>query len=420
MNDMEARDRFRAPAERPNPTAPDTTRAPRRGGVLLLFAVMVLLAGGLGYGYWAYEKQNRQISETTALRRDFVPQVRVAIVRDSDPVASVSLPGATSAFAVANINARASGYIEKRNVDIGDRVRQGQLLAQISAPEIEHQISQANATLAQNKAAVEQVQASLELARVTWARDKPLVEKGWQTPQQGTIDVQNIKSLEAGLAVAQANVAAQEAQLQVLGQQKAYQSVVAPFTGIITQRNVDVGSLVQADPSGGTFLFTIMQSNTIRVQVFVPQDQAFGLAPGIKAVVRVPELPARTFPGTVTRIADALQPGTRTLLTEIDVPNPDGALSPGIYCSVELLIPRKIPAVLVPADAIIFNSDGLQVAVLEDGVARIRKVVVARDFGTMLEVRDGVKAGDRVILRPSVDLVDGKKVAPKDADSASQ
>jgi RND family efflux transporter MFP subunit len=176
---------------------------------------------------------------------------------------------------------------------------------------------------------------------------------------------------------------------------------------VITQRAVDVGSLVQA---GSTFMFTLMHSQIIRVQVFVPQDQAFGLTPGVKAVVRVPEMPDRTFPGEVTRIADALRQGTRTLLTEIDVPNPDGALSPGIYCTVALQIPREVPSLIVPANAIIFNKDGLPVAVVEDGVVHLRKITVARDFGTQVEVRDGVQAGDRVVLNPTVDLTDGRHV----------
>src|SRR5258708_35914540 len=152
------------------------------------------------------------------------------------------------------------------------------------------------------------------------------------------------KAQQAAVAVAEANVVAEEAQLQVLHQQKMYQRVVAPFDGVITQRNVDIGSLVQADATSGTFMFTIMQGNVIRTQVFVPQDQAFGLRPGIEAVVHVPEIPNRTFPGEVTRIANALQPGSRTLLTEIDIPNPDGTLSPGIYCTIELHIPRNTPS----------------------------------------------------------------------------
>jgi RND family efflux transporter MFP subunit len=248
------------------------------------------------------------------------------------------------------------------------------------------------------------------LAKVTWDRDSPLVSKGWVTAQQGTIDVQTLKAQEAAVGVAQANVTAQVAQLGVLHQQKLYQSVVAPFDGVITQRNVDIGTLVQADTTTGTFMFTIMQSNVIRTQVFVPQDQAFGLKPGVDAVVHVPEIPDRTFPGKVTRIADALQPGTRTLLTEIDIPNPDSVLTPGIYCTIELQIPRKTPSLSVPADAIIFNRDGLQVAVVENGLAHIRKISVARDLGTEVEARDGVKPGDQVILNPSVDLVEGSKV----------
>ena len=165
--------------------------------------------------------------------------------------------------------------------------------------------------------------------------------------------------------------------------------VVAPFDGVITQRNVDVGSLVQGNVTSGTFMFEIMQKDVIRVWVYVPQDAAFGVAPGVDAIVRVPELPDREFPGKVTRIADAQQSGTRTLLTEIDLPNPDGALRSGVYCTVELKIPRKTPSFVVPAEAIIFNRNGLQVAVIEDGKAEIRKVRVTRDLGTQVEVDAG-------------------------------
>jgi RND family efflux transporter MFP subunit len=387
----------------------------RWGGRLLGLGAFLLLAAALAVGAWRSYSQHREAIATSEQHRDFVPSVRVAAVRASDGDVLVTLPATTSAFSVANIFARASGYIDKRDVDIGDHVKEGQLLVQIVAPELDHQIAQAEATLGQLKAAEQQAQANMELARVTWGRDKGLVDKGWVTAQQGTIDVQTLKAQEAAVGVAQANVAAQQAQLQVLNQQKLYQRVVAPFDGVITQRNVDVGSLVQADAVGSTFMFTIMQSNVIRTQVFVPQDQAFGLRPGVDAVVRVPEIPDRTFPGKVTRIADALQPGTRTLLTEIDIPNPDGVLTPGTYGTIELHIPRKTPSLLVPADAIIFNSGGLQVAVIEDGVAHIRKISVARDLGTQVEVRDGVKPGDQVILNPAVDLVEGRKVQARPA-----
>ena len=412
MNDVETTDRLREAVDHASGEPPMTGPASgsRWVGRLLGLAAFTALAAGLAFGAWRYDGQYREVTATAAQRRDFVPNVRTATVRASEGTIAVTLPATTSAFAAVNINARATGYIETRYADIGDRVKAGQLLAKIIAVEIDHQIAQAEATLAQNRATVQQVQANLDLARVTWARDKPLVDKGWTTPQQGSIDVQNIKALEAGLAVARANVAAQEAQLRVLNQQKAYQSVVAPFDGVITQRNVDAGTLVQADAVSGTFMFTIMQGDVSRTQVYVPQDQAFGLEPGVEAIVHVPEIPDRTFPGKVTRIADALQPGTRTLLAEIDVPNSDGALAAGIYCTVELRIPRKTPSLLVPAEAIIFNRDGLQVAVVEDGVARIRKVAVARDLGTAVEVRAGVQPGDQVILNPAVDLAEGSKV----------
>jgi RND family efflux transporter MFP subunit len=255
-----------------------------------------------------------------------------------------------------------------------------------------------------------QAQAQRDLAQVTWDRDGKLVKQGWVTEQQGDTDRLGLEARVAAVAVASANIIAQEAQLRVLKQQKVYQSVVAPFDGVITQRNIDVGSLVQADAASGTFLFTLMHSDTIRIQLHVPQDDAFGVVPGTQAIVRVPELAGRDFPGTVTRIADALQPGTRTLLTEIDVPNPDHALSPGLYCRVELKIPRKTPSLIVPSEAIIFNREGLSVAVVEDGVVHIRNITSVRDLGTSVEVSTGVSSGDRVVLNPQVDLADGRKV----------
>ena len=323
---------------------------------------------------------------------------------------SVVWPGSTEAFALADIYARASGYITKRNVDIGSRVKQGDVLVEITAPEVQHQISQAEATLAQDLATIQQAQANRDLANVTWGRDRPLVHEGWVTPQQGDVDRLTLQAQQAAVAVAEANVRAQQSQISVLKQTQIYQTVVAPFDGHITARNVDVGSLVQADANSGTDMFTLMNDDVLRIQLYVPQDEAFGVAPGVEAVIRVPEMPGREFPGTVTRIADALQPGTRTLLTEVDVPNPDRALPAGVYCTVELKIPRKTPSLIVQAGAIVFNSNGLSVWVVEDGVARVHPVTVARDFGTTVEVSAGVKDGDQVILNPPVDLTDGHKV----------
>jgi multidrug efflux pump subunit AcrA (membrane-fusion protein) len=185
-------------------------------------------------------------------------------------------------------------------VDIGDRVRSGDLLAQLAVPELDHQISQNEATLSQLKSVLQQAQANRDLAQVTWDRNRTLVQKGWVTPQQGDVNRLTLAADEAAVNVADHNVAAQEELLKVLRQKRDYSSIVAPFDGVITQRNVDVGSLVQGNTTSGTFMFEIMQDDVIRVWVYVPQDSAFGVAPGIDAVVRVPELPDRELPGTVT------------------------------------------------------------------------------------------------------------------------
>ncbi len=394
------------------PPAPGASRTGRR---LLGFGALLILFGAVGYGAWRHYQVHTEVMATAEETRDFVPSVLTAPVRASPATVSVFWPGSTLAFNLADIFARASGYIITRNVDIGSRVKKGDVLVEITAPEIQHQIAQAKATLAQNQAALVQAQANRDLANVTWGRDKTLVQQGWVTLQQGDTDRLTLAADQAAVGVAEANIKAQQAQIEVLSQQQTYQTVVAPFDGHITQRNVDVGSLVQADANTGTDMFTLMNDDMLRIQLFVPQDQAFGVAPGVEAVVRVPELPGREFPGTVTRIADALQPGTRTLLTEIDVPNPDHALPAGVYCTVELKIPRKTPSLIVPAGAIVFNADGNNVMVVENGVARVRRVTLARDFGTTVEVSAGVKDGDQVILNPPVDLTDGHKVKVRQA-----
>ena len=388
---------------------PNVASKPRRyGGALLGASVLLLLAGGLGIGGWRHYQAELDAAATAQQIRTFVPSVRVAAVRAGGSKITVSLPATTTAFEAANIFARTSGYIEKRYVDIGDRVKAGALLADIIAPELDHQIAQAKATLAQNQATLQQTQASRDLADVTNGRDSKLVKQGWLTLQQGDNDRLTLAAQQAAVGVAQSNIAAQEAQIRILEQEKAYQRVVAPFDGVITQRNVDNGSLVQ---SQSTFMYTVMHPDVIRTQLYVPQDAAFGVAPGVDAVVHVPEIPNRSFPGKVTRIASALQPGSRTLLTEVDVPNSDGALSPGIYCTVELYIPRKTPSMIIPADAVVFDENGQHVAVVENGTVHLQKIVVARDFGTEVEVHDGVKPGDQVILNPMVNLAEGSKVA---------
>ena len=413
----------RQPADLTPPLHSDVAAPPAdhrgRGGPRLLgLSALLLLAAGLAIGMQQHYRQHLEVAAAAEEQRDFVPRVRVAAVQPSPDIHKVVLPATTTAFEAANIFARASGYVVQRNVDIGSRVKAGDLLAVISAPELDHQIAQAQATLAQNEATLRQTEANRELAAHNWGRDAVLVRQGWATQQQGDTDRLNLAAQTQAADANAATIKAQQAQIEVLQQQKAYQRVVAPFDGVITQRNIDVGSLVQADSASGTFMFAIAHGNIMRIQLFVPQEAAVGVKPGVTAIVRVAEIPGHPFPGQVTRIADALDPGTRTLLTEIDVPNADGELSPGMYSTVELQIPRKTPSLIVPDAAVVFDAQGVYVFVVENGAVRQRQITEIRDLGTEMEVSEGVKAGDLVVVNPPVDLEDGKKVKIRTADAA--
>jgi RND family efflux transporter MFP subunit len=377
---------------------------------LLGLGVLVLFTCALALGVWRHYQQHQQVMETAEQQADFVPRVRIDTVAQRFGNLDVTLPATTLGFDEASIYARASGYVMKRFVDIGDHVKAGQLLAEITAPEIEDQIAQYQNSVQQAQATHGQNHAQQLLDQVTWGRDAVLVHDGWVTHQQGDVDRFTLQAQQNATQAAQYNAGAMQAQLSYYNQQRVYQQVVAPFDGVITQRNIDVGSLITADATTGTSMFSMTDSDVIRVWVYVPQDDAFGVKPGIEAIIRVPAMPNLTFHGKVTRIADALQPGTRTLLTEVDIPNPHGGLQPGVYCTVELEIPRTSPALIVPASAIIFNQNGMQVAVVENGVVHLHKIAITTDYGTEVQVNAGVKDGDQVVLQPPVNLADGDKV----------
>jgi RND family efflux transporter MFP subunit len=370
----------------------------------------VLFIGALGLGVWRHDQQHYQVMHIAEQQADFVPSVRVERVTQRLGTQHVTLPATTLGFVDANIYARASGYVLKRYVDIGDHVKTGQPLAEITAPEVEDQVAQNLNSLQAAQATQHENEAQRASTDVTSRRIAILANDGWATKEQGDTTWYSFQAQKRATTAAEYNAAAMEQQLKYYNQQKTYQQVVAPFDGVITQRNIDVGSLITADATGGTAMFAISQSDVIRVWVYVPQDAAFGVKPGVEAVIRVPDMPNLTFHGKVTRIADALQPGTRTLLTEVDVTNPDDALQPGVYCTVELKIPRQSPALIVPASAIIFDQNGMQVAVVEDGLAHLHKIAITADYGTEVEVNAGVKNGDQVILQPPVSLADGDKV----------
>src|SRR6201998_598433 len=403
MNDLEQPSALREPPlwpllpapDRDAPETPPSGPSRRRGpgGRLLGLGVLLLFIAALGLGVWRHYQQHRQVMDTAEQQANFVPNVRVEQVAQRQGSLHVSLPGTTLAFEAANIYARASGYVLKRYVDIGDHVKAGQLLAEITAPEVEAQVAQYQNSLQQAQATVRQNEAQRASQDVTSRRISVLARDSWATQELADTDRYNFQAQEHATTAAQYNAAATEQQLKYYNQQKIYQQVVAPFDRVITQRNIDVGSLITADAAGGTSMFSLIHSDVIRVWVYVPQDAAFGVKPGVEAVIRVPAMPNLTFHGKVARIADALQPGTRTLLTEVDIPNPDGALQPGVYCTVELKIPRPAPALIVPASAIIFNQNGMQVATVDSGVAHLHKISITADYGTEDALNEGVKDG---------------------------
>jgi RND family efflux transporter MFP subunit len=295
-------------------------------------------------------------------------------------------------------------------VDIGSRVRAGDVLAIISAPDLDQQLAQARAQVIQLEATIEQARANSQLAYATNQRTSKLVDQGWQTKQQGDVDRLTAKAQEAALNVAQANLQVQKAVVARLEELTSFERVTAPFSGVITARNIDVGDLVTADNAGGSPMFAMDRTTTLRVQVYVPQDSAFALKDGFEARVTVPELAGRVFKGKIARNAGSLQPGTRTLLTEVDVNNADGELRAGIYCRVLFDIPRLQPAIIVPSQAVIFDSGGLSAAVYENGTARLKRLDLLRDNGAQVEVRAGLNAGDRIILSPPAGIRDGMRV----------
>jgi RND family efflux transporter MFP subunit len=313
-------------------------------------------------------------------------------------------------------------------VDIGDRVQAGQLLAEIAAPELGQQVSQAKANLQQAQAALDQALANqeqgktnLELARVTADRWNTLASQGVVSRQDNDqyqagyrAQLASVQALEKAVAVQRSNIAAAEANLARLEDMQGYLLVKAPFDGVVTVRNLDVGALVGA---GSTLLFRIAQTGTLRTYVNVPQASATFIHPGQPAKLRVTSFPGRSFSGTVARTANALDPASRTLLVEVQVANADGALLPGMYTQVDLsltLAPqaRAAASLLVPADALIVRSDGTQVAVVRpDHRVHLQKIEPGRDYGDRLEVLAGLQEGDTIIPNPG-DLSEGTEVNP--------
>jgi RND family efflux transporter MFP subunit len=382
----------------------------RAAARLLGFAVAAIVTGLIGFGVWGKSGRNADADAVLQARLNAVPSVRTMIAKAEDTQRTIELTGNMAAFDSATLFARATGYISTRNVDIGSKVHKGDILAIIAAPDLDQQLAQAKAQLAQFEAAVQQAQATADLGQVTNQRTARLVAQGWSSQQQGDQDRLTAESRTAAVAVAKANVLAQQAAANRLEQLTQFEHITAPFDGVVTSRLIDVGSLVTADANSGTSLFSVARTDVLRVQVFVPQALSFGLKDGDPATVTVSELPGQVFHGKVARNAQALSAGSRTLLTEVDVDNKDGILAAGLYSVIHLQVRRPNAVITIPSQAVIFNQDGLKIAVVSEGKVELRKIDLEFDSGATVEIRAGLKAGERVILSPPANMADGMRV----------
>jgi RND family efflux transporter MFP subunit len=391
---------------------------------MLGIVAVLILVGAFFAGY--LPQASRQTALAKEAREDTValPPVNVVAVEQAPGKSELVLPGNIQAVTEAPVLARASGYIKTRYADIGDRVKEGQQLAEIEAPELDQQVRQAKASVDQVKSSLEQAEANFQqgktnrdIARLTWERWNALVAKGAVARQdvdtykaQSEASESSMQSLDKAVNVAKNNITGAEANLGRLTEMQGYLKVRAPFAGVITLRNVDTGALVAG---GTTLLFRIAQTERLRTYVNVPQADSTSIRVGQTAQLKIPDLPLKTFTGTVTRTANALDPATRTLLAEVQVPNESGLLLPGMYSEVNFTTPRMEPPLMIRADALVVRGDGPHVAVVgDDNVVHFQAVQVGRDYGDQLEVLGGLAKGQRVVISPGDVVRENAKVRP--------
>jgi len=392
--------------------------------VLIALFLAALIVVGFFVGYLPREKREAVLAAESKETGVTLPVVNVSRVTRAEGDSQLVLPGNIQAVTEAPILARATGYIRKRYVDIGDRVKAGQVVAEVEAPELDQQILQANAAIDQVKsnvlqaeAAIQQGKANENLAQLTAGRMTNLLNRGVISKQdndnaqaQYAAQQANVEALTKAAAAMRSSVAAAEANLARLTQIKTYQTVRAPFDGVITLRNVDTGALVN---EGSTLLFRVAQTGSLRTYVNLPQSDAESVKVGQRANISIAELPGRKFAGVVTRTSNALDPTTRTLLTEVQVQNADAALMPGMFAQVDLTVTRKSPLLLIPGDTLVVRSDGPQVAVVQpDGTVHFTRILLGRDYGDRLEVLSGLELGQQLATNPSDEVREGVKVNP--------
>ena len=389
-------------------------KKPKRS-LFWLYALLFLLILGSAALYVFFQRGQAQTALVSATQQMSVSTVLVVHPERGATDVHLILPGTVQAEMESSVYAQVSGYIKRWLVDIGAPVKEGQLLAEIETPVTDQQLSQAQASMAQ-------AQANLNLALTTAARYNDLLKTNAVSKED--VDTQN-----AGVAVQQANLAAAQANVRALEQTEAFKKVIAPFDGVITARKIDVGDLVTASGTGtasqgnapsqnGTptqELFRIAQTKTLRIYVNIPENYSDEIVPGISAALDLASSPGQKVMGKLVRTSQSIDPSSLTLLAEVDVPNPDGKLLPGGYAQVHFDITTDHPPLVIPGNSLIFRAQGTQVGIVDPdtGTVRLQDIKIGRDFGTKLEVLDGLKEGDSVILNPSDSLTNGAKVQIK-------
>jgi RND family efflux transporter MFP subunit len=395
----------------------------------VLIFVIVLGIGAIGLAVSGIMDRARSKQEVAAwTNAQTVPTVRVVRPERGSGEQELILPGNVAAFITGSLYARASGYITAWNKDIGARVTKGEILAAISAPDLDQQLEQAKGQLVQLQAAVQQAQANADLGHVTDQRTSQLVAQGWQSKQQGDTDRLNAASLAAAVSVAKANVVAQQAAVSRLEELTGFEQIKAPFDGVVTARNVDIGDLVNAGGNTGRALFQVADISRMRIYVNVPQAFLEDLAPGIKATLHLPGQ-KETFEAELVSTSNALAENSRTALVELQADNPDGKLWPGAFAEVHFHIPADPNTLSIPLTALVFGAQGMRVAALdaEDKVA-LKPVVVGRNLGNRVEIESGLAPSDRLVDSPlestqngdavNIANADAKPVAPESTASA--
>ncbi|HEX8927166.1 MAG TPA: efflux RND transporter periplasmic adaptor subunit [Terriglobales bacterium] len=373
---------------------PELPPAPPKRALMVVGVFLLILFAAGAISVAVRMSHSRALAKET--ERESIPTVLTVHPTAEAPDEELVLPGSLQAFKESPIFARTSGYLVNWYRDIGSRVKQGELLAKIDTPEVDQELNQA-------RAARQQIQAQMQLAKVSAER--------WENLRKtDSVSAQEADQQTSGYTQAQANLAASDANVRRLEQLESFKNVYAPFSGVLTRRNVDPGALINAGANGQP-MFNLAQVDPIRVFTSVPQAYAPYIKVGAKATITLQEFPGEKFQATIARTADAIDPATRTLLTEVDVPNKDGRLLPGSYGQVHFAVPSDVHKLVIPVNSMLFRAEGPRVGVVgADGKVHLQPINIGRDYGATLEILGGLNEQDQIIINPSDSLEEGQQV----------